>query len=135
MQIKICDDDKPFLDSMTKLVEMEFQKFGIKVDIEAFVSGKDYIKQVHNTPGDIVFLDIDMPDLSGFEIAEQIMLADTKPIIIFVSNQEHLVFRSFSYNPFWFLRKTHLEELTELIEKAIEQIHIRSITQRMRRVE
>lgn len=125
MQIKICDDDKPFLDSMTKLVEMEFQKFGIKVDIEAFVSGKDYIKQVHNTPGDIVFLDIDMPDLSGFEIAEQIMLADTKPIIIFVSNQEHLVFRSFSYNPFWFLRKTHLEELTELIEKAIEQIHIR----------
>lgn len=36
MQIKICDDDKPFLDSMTKLVEMEFQKLGIKVDIEVF---------------------------------------------------------------------------------------------------
>lgn len=124
MHIIICDDDKSFLDLMTELVEMEFQKLGINVDIESFVSGEDYIQQIHTTPGDIVFLDIDMPNLSGFEIAERIMLVDTKPIIIFVSNQEHLVFKSFSYNPFWFLRKTHLEELSELIEKAIEQIHI-----------
>lgn len=125
MRIVICDDDEPFLVLMTELVKTEFQKNGMNIDIESFVSGEDYIKQSHIMSEDIVFLDIDMPGLSGFEIAENILQTDTKPIIIFVSNQEHLVFRSFSYNPFWFLRKTHLEELTELIEKAIEQIHIR----------
>ena len=42
----------------------------------------------------------------------------SKPLIIFLSGMEDLVYQSFAFQPFWFLRKTHLEELPQVTEKC-----------------
>ena len=54
----------------------------------------------------------------------------SKPLIIFLSGMEDLnCISRLRFQPFWFLRKTHLEELPQVIEKnacrfpAAVQIH------------
>lgn len=59
---------------------------------------------------DIVFLDIDMPEISGFELAETLNSVKPDIPIVFVSNLEHLAFRSFEFKPFGFVRKDLLKE-------------------------
>ncbi len=51
----------------------------------------------------------------------------SKPLIIFLSGMEDLVYQSFAFQPFWFLRKTHLEELPQVTEKMLQLLNSRQI--------
>lgn len=59
---------------------------------------------------DLILLDIEMPEIDGFSIAKAIKDIKPKTDIIFISNCEHLVFESFEYEPFRFVRKSCLKE-------------------------
>lgn len=65
---------------------------------------------------DVVFLDIDMPEISGFDIAEKIK-ANKPTLIIFVTTHDELVFSSLKFQPFRFVRKSFLgDELGEVVD-------------------
>ena len=64
-----------------------------------------------------------MPDQDGFSVANELMKMRTKPLIIFLSSLDHLVYQSFAFQPFWFLRKTHLEDLPMVLEKMTKVIN------------
>ncbi len=51
-----------------------------------------------------------MPEMNGFELAETLKFVMPEITIVFVSNLEHLVFQSFQFNPFRFVRKSCLAE-------------------------
>jgi DNA-binding LytR/AlgR family response regulator len=64
-----------------------------------------------------------MPLLNGLEVASR--LRETNPFvhIIFVTNREDLVFSSFKYRPFRFIRKQRIiEELPEAVSHITEVI-------------
>lgn len=54
---------------------------------------------------DAYFLDIDMPDMSGFEFASTIRSHQENAVIIFVTSQSHLVYESFNVHPYDFIVK------------------------------
>lgn len=69
---------------------------------------------------DIYILDIDMPHLNGFELANRIYVKYPQAVIIFCTMHENLVFDSFRLNAFYFVRKSSLEEdLTYFIKKYL----------------
>ena len=71
-------------------------------------------------PFDMYILDIDMPELNGFELADQIYQRHPKAVIIFCTMHDNLVFDSFRLNAFYFVRKNNLEEdLTYSIKKYL----------------
>lgn len=77
---------------------------------------------LHRVPYDIVLLDIQMGEVSGFMLAEELYKITGGENIIFVSSMENLVFESIHFRPFRFVRKSHLEEeLTEAVESWIQQ--------------
>lgn len=51
-----------------------------------------------------------MPGRNGFEVAREISQVSPESKIMFCSDYEDLVFRAFSLNVFFFIRKSHLEE-------------------------
>ena len=51
-----------------------------------------------------------------------------RPAIIFVSNMDDMVYESFAYQPFWFLRKSDIGKLPELIEKLAVRAETRDRT-------
>lgn len=117
MIIAVCDDDRNFSERMKLLIEQYFTEQSVEINAAVFNSGADYLSD--NTDYNAVFLDIDMPDMGGFEIAEQLS-EDT--LIVFVTTHDELVYSSLKFRPFRFIRKAYLEEeLPEALEKISKE--------------
>ena len=52
-----------------------------------------------------------MPELDGFEVAEKLQSSKKNALIIFITSHEDKVYQSWKYQPFWFVRKSHMEDL------------------------
>lgn len=70
---------------------------------------------------DCYLVDINLPHTSGFEICSKITSSDPHAIVIFCSAHEEFVFSSFDFSPFYFIRKSHLQQdLTKAMLKLID---------------
>lgn len=68
---------------------------------------------------DLIFLDIEMPDLSGFELLDNLK---NKPQIIFVTGKTEYAFKAFNYNATDYLHKPITRERFNIaVNKALEQ--------------
>lgn len=113
MRIAICDDDSNFAEKLKRLIERSPDMPNVQADISIYNDGFSFIENVSGC--DAVFLDIDMPVVNGFDIAEQVNhMGNT--IIIFVTMHDELVYSSIKFQPFRFIRKSRLEnELPEVL--------------------
>ena len=101
MHIFICDDDRIFADKFAELVKKELHKHQIDTDIHTFLSASALTDAFQKKqPCDILFLDIDMPETNGIDLAVSLKAYEIKPYLIFVSTVESLVYQTFKVNPF-----------------------------------
>lgn len=119
MKIAICDDERIFTDIFREKLEMTAEKCGIECTVSAFLNGAEMISMLNRF--DAVFLDVDMPGLSGEETAEYIIGLEKALPIIFVTNHDNFVFSSFRYRPFGFLRKRYIDSELEDIIKRLDK--------------
>lgn len=126
IRIAVVDDDKVILCQIKELIEKEIIA---EVSIDLFSDSIVFYDNNNQWNYDIVFLDIDMPKMTGFEIAETIGLLKRKTLIVFVSNLEHLVYDSLKFKPFRFVRKSLLAEdvLSAIDAFIIEQKRNRDV--------
>ena len=113
MQIFICDDELPILNNITQ----KMQKITPEEIITGFSSAHELLHALHQSGCDVLFLDIDMPDISGMDIAKQLNQMEHTPLLVFVTNHDELVYESLQYHPFGFIRKSHFDDE---IEKVLE---------------
>lgn len=126
LTIAVCDDQQFFADKLEQelkhLCIMHMAKDFAHEILPPFSSAKHILEFLAHKNIDILFLDIEMPGLDGFALAKQLREQYPDMLLIFVSAYEELVFQSFAYHPFWFLRKSHIEkELPNIFTKAIAQ--------------
>ena len=115
----ICDNEPAMLDYLYEHISAEFGRQGAEVRIDKYTTGRKFLESEKAKPYDVVFLDIDMPEVGGFEIAEQMNDLKTT-LIIFVTSHDELVFSSLKFRPFRFIRKTYLKnELPETLGAVI----------------
>ena len=68
---------------------------------------------------DLIFLDIEMPVLNGFELLD---VLNNKPQIIFVTGKTEYAFKAFNYDATDYLQKPITKErFNQAVEKALEQ--------------
>ena len=73
-------------------------------------------------PFDLYILDIDMPDINGFELAKTIYEKSPRAVIVFCTMHDNLVFDSFKLNAFYFVRKQYLEDdLSYTLKKLVSR--------------
>lgn len=83
-------------------------------------NGFEGVKAINDLKPDLVFLDIQMPKISGFELLE---LLDHKPHIIFATAYDQYAIKAFEYNAADYLLKPYSKErLAEAIDKVAERI-------------
>lgn len=113
--IFICDDDELFLKRLEKEIADWIEKEGENCALKIYSKGGELVSDIEEEAG-LYMLDIDMPDVPGLQLAEQIRQKDSRATIIFVSNHEEMVFEAIHYAPFRFIRKECLgEELPEAL--------------------
>lgn len=83
--IYICDDDELFLKSLEKEIADWIQKEGENCILKVYSKGDGLVSDIEKAAG-LYMLDIDMPDVQGLQLAEQIRHKDLQATIIFVSN-------------------------------------------------
>lgn len=129
IKIIVCDDNKIFVDMITeKLYKICYQK-QILINVEKFFEGKKLLMFLESVQfnSDICFLDIDMPIINGFDIADTIKKNNNNLIIVFISNFQEFVYDSFEYKPFWFIPKQNLDEyLEKVIISALDELNSKS---------
>jgi DNA-binding LytR/AlgR family response regulator len=125
IRIMICDDDPGLAAALSEKLTALASQYDDELDFKIgpiFTDGNLVLSFMDTMSFDIIFLDIDMPKMSGFELAQEITKRNPKALIIFVSAYDNFVYQSFAYSPFRFLRKLHLaEELPPAFEKAVEK--------------
>ena len=96
MNLILCDDDKVFLNKLEIRIRGLSQKHKIAVKMECYVSAKEMLEGIKNLDEiSVFFIDIDMPEVNGFEVASYLKKWNRECCIVFVSNKDDLVFQSF----------------------------------------
>lgn len=118
LKIAICDDERVSLQLAQEEVKRYLEtKEVVRSQIYTFSSGKELLAALEQNEFSIVLLDIDMPEMTGFEVAEQLEMLSENTNVVFISSQEHLVYESFLFQPKAFVRKRLLREE---IERAMD---------------
>lgn len=122
MRIAVCDDEEVFLDIFLGLIKNITNKMDLDCKIESFGNGKLLLNRHTVQPYDVLFLDIDMPKMTGFDIARSIRNKSLKTFIIFVTAKNDLVYSSFDYQPFSFICKNS-NTLNNDLEKVLKRLY------------
>lgn len=119
IRLLICDDEIRFCEQYAKMAE---SILGQKASVGISTDPRAFWEELQQSGADLVLLDIDMPEMDGFEIAARMEQLPQKPILIFVTSHDVLVYDTFQYHPFGFIRKSHVErELEPVLREALEE--------------
>lgn len=124
MKIAICDDEPSDLGILRSLV----RQYDAKLDVSEFPSAKSLLEAYEQSFFDLVFLDIEMNEPNGFEIAQILMQRSDKPLIVFVSNSSEYTLRGYGI-AFRYLKKPiSYDSMSHVLGLAIEHIVPQKIT-------
>ncbi|SHH98643.1 two component transcriptional regulator, LytTR family [Clostridium collagenovorans DSM 3089] len=121
MRIAICDDNKVFLNILYGKIEKVLVSRKVNFTIDSYVDSTFMKSVIENEKEnyDLVLLDIDMPNISGIDIAK-VIYENYNSLIIFLTAHEAYVFKSFKYSPHRYIRKDFVDlELEEAVISAI----------------
>lgn len=126
INIVICDDEKVILQQLYNYVLGVFAEQNVECSIQSYSQPLELLQAIRNQKCDILLLDIEMPGINGMDIAAKLREMGHQPLLIFVTSQEALVYESFQYQPFDFIRKTCYEkELRITLLRAMKQLENR----------
>lgn len=126
MKVAIIDDEIIFANTFSKTLKEKWNDSLEGLDI--FLSAESFLSA--NKTYDILFMDIEMPGISGLELAKK--HKDSPAKIIFVSNRDNLVFEAYNTTKaVGFIRKFNLEEdlntIISRINSSNQQSHSISV--------
>lgn len=101
MRILIVDDERPARDKLRRLLA---QEDGIEALNEA-ADGVEALARIADFRPDAVFLDIDMPELSGIELAAS--LPEPAPLLVFVTAWDQYAIQAFDADAIDYLLKPY----------------------------
>ena len=95
-------DDEPLARSNLKVLLRQ------DLDIESIAecgSGAEAIAAIRSTRPDLVFLDVQMPECSGFDVLDKLKADDFLPVIVFVTAYDEYALRAFDAGALDYLLK------------------------------
>lgn len=111
----VAIDDEPLALELIRSYISRLPNIQLLYTFEDAISGAEYLSK---TPVDLVFLDINMPDISGIDLAKALK---EKPMIIFTT-----AYKQFAYDGFeleavdYLLKPINFERFSKAVYKAID---------------
>lgn len=107
LRLAVIDDDSQTRRIIIDSLKDIFKTDQFEVEITPFEDAKSYYKVFHSRNDNLIFLDIEMDEMDGIELAKKLKEEQCHSDIVFVSNREDRVFDSLKTSPFGFVRKSH----------------------------
>lgn len=119
MRVLIVDDERPARDKLRRLLAQEADILSVSEARD----GVEALELIAAEAPDVVFLDIQMPEVSGIEVAAS--LPTPAPLIVFVTAYDQYAIRAFDTNAIDYLLKPY--DQTRLV-RALERVRERMLT-------
>ena len=122
IRVAFCDDDSHFLERLHQSVDLWFTEHQIVSSCTEYLSAKALWNSIETTGFDIFFLDIEMPEIDGMELARQIREALPDSVIIFLTSHDEFAPDGYRVQALRYLSKlTWKQYLSEALSAAMEQ--------------
>lgn len=126
MNIGIVDDENRFLDEFRDIILNVAKNIELEVNVCCFNDGEKHIEELLKC--DLVFFDIEMPSISGFDLAQELgrqRNGQELPLVVFVTSRDNYVYTALSYYPFSFIRKSYVgAEIEKCLIQAKKRIDV-----------
>lgn len=114
----IIDDEADSREILQSLIESDFPHLKLKATADSVASGLEAVQEFQP---DLVFLDIQMPDGTGFDLLEQVKQVDFE--VVFVTAFDTYAIQAFQYSAYAYLMKpvdlVQLEQVMQRLEKHL----------------
>ena len=107
-KVAIIDDDKTALMISSSAIKEFLKEKNVEYELYAFSNPQNFLASAKEEMFDLSFLDIDLPEINGLELADALIDIKKDSQIIFLSQREDLVFECLKFHPFGFIRKSKL---------------------------
>lgn len=116
LRVLIVDDEAPARKRLRKLLDdLEADDLTIVGEAE---DGVDALEHLQEDDVDLVFLDIRMPELDGFDVLER-LAPDERPVVVFTTAYDAYAVRAFEANAVdYLLKPIGKDRLAEAIDRA-----------------
>lgn len=110
-------DDEPLAIAELKTMLSKYAEIEI---IDSALNGEEALKKIQELNPQLIFLDINMPGKSGFELLEEL---ENTPFVIFVTAYDQYAIKAFDVSALdYILKPVNGERLQEAVEKVKKQI-------------
>lgn len=120
-RLAICDDEEAIQIILQKYIQEVFQEEHIHVLVESYESPIELIEQIQKEPAryDLIFLDIDMPEMNGIELGKKIKEVNEYVLITFVTAHDKYALKAFEADAFqYMLKPVQKEQLRKVLHKS-----------------
>lgn len=126
MKIYLADDE-PLAAAKLKLF---LEKLGEGPDISMFDNGVSALAAVERETPDLLFLDIQMPGLTGMEVIERARQRGNDVMIVITSAYDEYALPSFGFNVTDYLLKPYtIDRLKQALDKVHNNLRLRQLDQ------
>jgi len=116
LKVLVIDDERPALDELTFLLERD-PRIG---DVLGCDSATEALRLLHDLEVDAVFLDIQMPGLTGLDLAQVLSRFKSPPPIVFVTAHEEHAVEAFDLHAVdYVLKPVREERLAEAVRRVV----------------
>lgn len=125
----IVDDESLARDRMRQLLQNENE---IEI-IGECSDGRSAVEKIQQETPDLIFLDVQMPELDGFGVVEALG-SNATPVIVFVTAHDKFALRAFEIHAVDYLLKPFdRERFQKALQRALEQVKQRNASQLLER--
>ena len=119
LRVVIVDDEPLALDLITELLADES---GLEI-VGRASSGREALRSIREQRPDLVFLDIEMPGINGFEVVQSLQADDHMPLVVFVTAFDAYAVDAFDVNAVdYVLKPIDKARLSRAVQRACERI-------------
>lgn len=132
MRIAVCDDEAIARKAVVTMIHLS-DYYTEEMEISEFTSGEELLQQFgQGYTADVIFLDIEMDQVSGIEAAKKIRSRDSGVLLIFISSHSEQVIDTFECETFNFIVKPFTQErFDHVFHKALKKCRTRSASIRV----
>ncbi len=121
MRIAICDDEPQCRQQAVQAINECTKSLDILTDV--FENGNAFLRSFQKNPYDLVFLDIEMPEIDGISLARKLRELSRDVPIVFLTSHIEYALEGYEVNALRYLTKPiQSEKLQELLGYVLERM-------------
>ncbi len=122
-KIGICDDECIWRDQLSQMVTTWSKHKNAQIQIMCYESAEEFLFKEGNVETDILFLDIEMKEMNGVELAGKVRQGNKEMQIVFVTGYMDYIQEGYDVEALHYLLKPVTEEkIGQVLDRAVKRL-------------